>query len=300
MSSPVLSLEALRAMFSPAPLGFSGAEGGKSARRDEAVSLHQRPKTLPLGLRSIDAALPDGGLPRGAVVEIASARGLGRATSLSLAACASAQALARLRSGDRRTVGAWCAFVDPWSTLHAAGVLGAGVDPTRLLVVRPPLEALARVAVRVVTSRAFSVVVIDTASLPGSPSAPSGRRGVDLDRWGTTVRRLALAVERADTTVLLLTDSLARRSMPLPVAMRLELARSLAPSLHAGARVSLSLSVAKERRGRVSGPVAISFEPEALDSKALDSGALDSEVFAGASDEIFASEVESGARANDA
>jgi hypothetical protein len=49
------------------------------------------------------------------------------------------------------------------------------------------------------------------------------KRHVDLNRWGTIVRRLALAVERSDTTVLLLTDTLAHRAMPLPVAMRIEL-----------------------------------------------------------------------------
>src|SRR5687767_6270495 len=82
----------------------------------------ERPKALPLGtgtvgltttLAAIDEVLPDGGLPRGAVVELASASGLGRATTVALAACAAAQREARLRSGDPATVGAWCAFIDP-------------------------------------------------------------------------------------------------------------------------------------------------------------------------------------------
>ncbi len=71
------------------------------------------------------------------------------------------------------------------------------------------------------------------------------RGSVRLDRWGAVVRRLALAIERSSTTVLLLTDALAPRAMPLPVAMRLELDRSSARSTQVRVRV------AKERHGRV-------------------------------------------------
>ena len=65
-----------------------------------------RAKALPLGLPQIDEALPDGGFPCGAVVEISSPYGLARATSLALAACASAQAEAKLRGGDETAAGA--------------------------------------------------------------------------------------------------------------------------------------------------------------------------------------------------
>jgi recombination protein RecA len=199
---------------------------------------------------SLDAALPDGGLPRGAVIELTAARGLGRVTTIALRACAAAQAEARLRSGDPTTHGAWCAFLDPWSTLHAPGLADSGVDPTRLLVVRSPESALARVAVRVAESRAFALIVVDTAGVPGvelQAAGPQGTGRVRLDRWGTVVRRLALAVERTDTAVLLVTDALAPRSMPLPVAMRLELEQ----------RDRLTLRVAKDRHGRVGAPIAV-------------------------------------------
>jgi recombination protein RecA len=239
-------------------------------------SLDARAKTLPLGLPSVDQALPDGGLPRGAVVELTSARGLSRATTFALSACASAQSLARLRSGDARTVGAWCAFLDPFSTLHAPGAARTGVDLERLLVVRPDPSALARVAVRIAASRAFSLVVIDTAPLPGHVMMDRGARaplthgalthgarsgeGISLDRWATVVRRLSLAIERSDTTVLLLTDALAQRSTVLPVAMRIELDRSEITANGAEPRRSLMLRVAKERRGRVGNAVAIDLE----------------------------------------
>ena len=94
---------------------------------------------LPLGLPSIDAVLPDGGLPRGAIVELSAPHGLARATTLALAACASAQAEARIR-GAAGTEGAWCAWIDCDGSLFAPAVMRAGVDAARLLVVRPPAE----------------------------------------------------------------------------------------------------------------------------------------------------------------
>lgn len=222
-------------------------------------------KALPLGFaakgsaRSLDEALPDGGLPRGAVVEIASPSTLGRATTIALRACAAFQVEAKLRSGGPAreagaargagaTAGSWCAFIDPWSTLHAPSVEASGVDPSRLLVVRAPVDALSRVVVRVAESRIFGVVVVDTSGVPGT------KGGIRLDRWGTVVRRLSLVVERTDTTVLLLTDRSAHRAMPLPVALRLELA-NLEVSVVDGS--SIQMRVAKDRHGRVAPPVVV-------------------------------------------
>ncbi|HTJ83657.1 MAG TPA: recombinase A [Polyangiaceae bacterium] len=261
MSLPAELLQQLRPSLDPS-LGDGASSRAKAlplssslvrtstARASSAAerALSQAPE-----VESLDDVLPDGGLPRGAVVEIAGARGLGRATGLALRACAAAQAEARARTGDPRTPGAWCAFLDPWSTLHAPGVARSGVDPARLLVVRAPEDALARVAVRIAESRAFTLITIDTAGVPGSATLGASRsesaaRRVRLDRWGTVVRRLALAIERTDTAVLVLTDVHAHRSMPLPVAMRLELDRR-------GDR--LTLRVAKDRHGRVGAPRAV-------------------------------------------
>lgn len=208
------------------PSGF-GAEGTGAPRA----------KALPLRLGAIDQVLPEAGLPRGAVIEVAAPRGLARGTTIALAAIASAQAEAKLRGGIS-TAGAWCAWVDPGMSLFAPAVARAGVDLGRLLVVRPPAEAIAKVAVRIAESHAFSVLVIDTAGVPGCGQSER------LDRWPNVVRRLALAVERSDSAVLLLTDRLAARSAPLPVAMRLEVDRT--------AEDDVSVRVAKERRGRVS------------------------------------------------
>lgn len=243
-----------------AKVSFAGAPTG-----DPRGLAPERAKTLPLGAfgplgrmtrGAIDALLPDGGLPRGAVIELASSRALGRSTSVALAACSAAQAEARLRSGDPKTVGAWCAFVDPWSTLHAPAVKRSGVDTMRLLVVRPSIEALPRIAVRIVQSRAFSMIAIDLAGVPGAELQGDGApTSVRLDRWVNIVRRLALALEKTDASVLLLTDLQAPRALPLPVAMRLELDCDVGDVW--------SLRIAKERHGRVSPKMAIT-DPKAL------------------------------------
>jgi len=211
-----------------------------------------RARVLPVALGDV---LPDGGLPRGAVVELTSPRALGRATTIALRACAAAQADGRLRSGEAAVAkhpwvgGVWCAFVDPWSTLHAPAVVARGVDATRLLVVRPPLGALSRVVVRLAESRVFSVIAVDTAGVPGTGASGA----VDLGRWATVVRRVALAVEQSDTTVILLTDAIVRRAMPLPVALRLEV-EPKGPGL-------VSVRVAKERHGRLTGTQMVQLDP---------------------------------------
>lgn len=192
------------------------------------------------------SVLPDGGLPRGAVVEISAPAGLAANAHFALEACVAAQRESQLRGGES----AWCAWLDPEATLNAPALVCRGVDLDRLLIVRPPREKLARVAVRVASSQVFSVVVIDTAGVPGA------RHHVPLAPWLRVVRRLSIAVEKGDTAVLLLTDARAERNAPLPTAMRIELER---PG-HDG----LSVRIAKERSGRIAPArlVAFPFERE--------------------------------------
>ena len=205
-----------------------------------------RKQPLSLGLPELDEALPELGLPRSAVIELACHPGLGRATQLALMACASAQAETRATSHDGQA--RWCAWLDPTATLYAPGVAQTGVELARLCVVRPPVAELAKVAVRVVASHAFAVVVVDRAGVPGrSVNSPLTRSANSaLTRWDVVVRRLALACERSDTTVLLLSSLADAQARPLPTAMRLELA-SPGPA-------RLSLRVARDRNGRVGSP----------------------------------------------
>lgn len=191
---------------------------------------------LPLGIAELDALLPDGGLLRGSVIELSVAGEGALGTSLGLSACAQAQAEARGRGANVP----WCAFIDPSRTLYGPGVAAAGVDLTRLLVVRPPLSALSRVAVRLAESDAFAVVVVDLTGVVGT------RVSVPLGTWPRVVRRLAMAIEGTGHSVLLLTREADRRPLPLPVAQRLEISR---PSVDA-----LLVRVAKDQRGRVSAP----------------------------------------------
>lgn len=196
---------------------------------------------LSFGIPELDRILPDGGLPRGSVVELCAAGEGALGTSLSLRACAQAQAEARGRGG--RTP--WCAFVDPSATLYGPGVLGAGVELSRLLVVRSPIAALSRVALRLAESEAFAVVVVDLAGVVGE------RVGAALGTWPRVVRRLAMAIEGSGHSVLMLTRASDRRPLPLPVAQRLEVSRPSADKL--------TVRIAKDQRGRVSSPRTIAW-----------------------------------------
>jgi recombination protein RecA len=201
-----------------------------------------RSTTLPTGIPGIDQQLPEGGLLSGAVVELAVAGAASLATSIGLAACRSAQQAAERLGGAVP----WCAFLDPSRSLYAPGVAHVGVQLDRLLVVRPPLEALSRVALRVIESQCFAVIVIDTVGMPGAELK------VPLGGWPRIVRRLALALQGTPSTALLITDSTARRPLTLPVAQRVELNRSHAHKL--------ILQVAKDRQGRVAAPVSIELD----------------------------------------
>ncbi len=198
-------------------------------------------RALPTGHAELDAVLPDGGFPRGAVIEVASLHGLGQGTCLLSRLCAQAQREACLRGGEP----AWCAWLDPSASLFAPGVASLGVILERLLVVRPPVEALARVATRLVASRVFSVVVIDTVGVPGA-ALPT-----PLARWSTAVRRLALVAEGGDCCVVLLSDQDRSRAARLPVALRIEVDQR-EPYL-------LGVHVVKDRRGRLTGPRELAY-----------------------------------------
>ncbi len=179
-----------------------------------------------------------GGLLRGAVVEISAPRGRARAASFALSACLAAQHEARCFGNH-----ALCAWIDPSRSLFGPGLAARGLDLSRFFVVVPAPELFARAAVRVVESRAFSVVVIDARSLQS------------LERWPTTVRRLALAVENTACSALLVTDLSARRSVPLPTASRIELSCK--------GSSALTLRVAKDRHGRISSDRTIAWRESA-------------------------------------
>ncbi len=191
-------------------------------------------QAVPFGFEELDRQLPDGGLLRGGVVELALG-GSGLGTTLGLAAVRAFQQ--RESASFAARVKPWCAFVDASSTLYAPGVAASGVALERLLVVRPPVEAISRVALKLTESGVFELVVVDLLGTLG--------RSLDfsLARFARVVRRLSMAVDGSNKSVLLLTDARVERALPLPVAQRIELTRS--------AIDRLSARVAKDRRGRV-------------------------------------------------
>ena len=78
------------------------------------------------GFDRLDAALPTGGWPRGAITELLPERaGIGELRLLM-------PALARLSRGAR-----WVAWIDPPHVPHAAGLYACGMDLTHTLVVHP-------------------------------------------------------------------------------------------------------------------------------------------------------------------
>jgi len=193
-------------------------------------------------------------LPRGSVVELTAPAGLARTTQLALTACAEAQRRSRAVShdGDAR----WCGFIDATSSLYAPAVVEAGVALERMLVVRPDVDDVAKVAVRMAASRLFAVLVVDRVGVPGaSPSSSRARaaassRSSAVTRWDIAVRKLALACESSDTTVLLLSDEHTATYEALPVAMRIELTRP--------ATDRVRLQVVKDRRGLEGGARLVS------------------------------------------
>ncbi|HWO08968.1 MAG TPA: recombinase A [Polyangiaceae bacterium] len=233
-----------------------------AAELQSALELQQAERILALGIPALDAVLPQGGLPQGSVIELQVRGASGAATAFALCACRAAQQAGERWHGAQMFERAqstesplpWCAFIDPSASLLAPGVARLGVELSRLLVVRPDPEAVERVAIRIAEAKAVSLLVIDLRGgleLRGR----AGAQAVSSQRWQRTIRRLALAVKQLTTTVLLITPERSQ-GLPLPVAMRLELARTGAESFE--------IRVGKERSGRVSPPRVIpwaAFEP---------------------------------------
>jgi hypothetical protein len=229
-----------------------------AAQLQAALDFQYAERVLALGIPALDDVLPQRGLLQGSVIELQVRGASGAATSFALCACRAAQrgsprwqappALApvQLPSVASPVVARgvespreWCAFIDPSASLFAPGVARLGVALERLLVVRPDIDSIERVAIRIAEAKAVSLLVIDLRGALGDLPMSS-------HRWPRTVRRLALAVKRLATCVLLITPAEPRQALPLPVAMRLEFARASADSFE--------IRVGKERSGRVSSP----------------------------------------------
>ena len=148
-----------------------------------SAGMQRSPDALPLGIPSIDAVLPSGGLPRARLHEIVAADAGGAAIGFS------AVLLAGLAGGDGSVV--WCRR-DPGLhgvSLYGPGVAAFGLDPHRLLLVR------ARREIEVLWS-------MEESLRSGAVSAVLGEVSVTVPP--IALRRLQLAAEIGSVTGLLL------------------------------------------------------------------------------------------------
>jgi protein ImuA len=194
--------------------------------REEIRRIEHRPGRregiVACGLPGVDAVLPGGGFPRGALSELAGGPASGK----------TAVALSLLASLGGEDLFAW---VDGRGELYPPAVAARGIDLARLLVVRPPLgptgalppggevpgrsearwpsEASCRSVLwaceALLASGAFAAVAMDVAT----PRAVSGA--------GAVARRLQAAAERGGAIGLWLAAP--QGGLRVPAAVRLEL-----------------------------------------------------------------------------
>lgn len=182
---------------------------------------HSTTPVEPTGFAALDAELPGGGWPRGAVIELlADTPGIGEVELL----------LPLLRRADSARLIAWIA--PPWQP-YAPGLAARGLRLEQLLIVQPASAAATLWAVRqALASNACHAVLawmtrIDMAAL----------------------RRLQLAAESSGTPLFLFRPGSAARQ-PSPASLRLQLSGDTA-----GLRIDLL-----KRRGPTAGaPLRLAF-----------------------------------------
>jgi protein ImuA len=168
----------------------------------------RREGVLGSGRPEVDALLPGGGFPRGALSALSGGPASGK-TGVALAALREAQA-----------GGALAAFVDGRGELYPPAALLLGVDLSRLLIVRPgsgrgdrgPREAAMPglwAAEVLLASGAFAAVAIDVPL-----------RALPASRAEGMLRRLRTAAEKGGAVALLLASP---GSPAIPAAFRLDL-----------------------------------------------------------------------------
>lgn len=172
------------------------------------------PLALPLGFPEIDAALPEGGLPRGELHDIAAAPG-SEGTS---AAGFAAMLLARLAGKDGVVV--WCRR---GRDLYGPGLAGLGLDPARVVVVRAGRTA-------------ELLWAMEESLRGGAPAAVLCEIAGDIAP--VAARRLQLAAGRSGVTALLLRPGGTLLSLPATTRWRV-LAAASAPDGHPRWRVEL-------------------------------------------------------------
>ncbi len=157
------------------------------------------PETVPTGFRALDARLPGGGWPLATLIELlVPAVGVGEIRLLLPAL----RTLAAAAGGGPR----WIAWLAPPHLPYAPALADAGLDPARMLVIRP----------RAGQDRLWAM---EQALRSGACAAVLGWTGEACD---PALRRLKLAAEEGRTPAFLL-RSAAHRGDGSPAALRLAL-----------------------------------------------------------------------------
>jgi cell division inhibitor SulA/protein ImuA len=178
-----------------------------------ASSTEGAPKTLPTGFRRLDERLPGGGWPLDTLIELLlPAHGVGELNLLVPAL----RELGSGESGPRR----WIAWIRPPHLPYAPALLGAGLDPARMLIVQP--QGLRRGLSPQGTVP--SSQSLDPA-LWAMEQALRSRACAAALGWADTVdsnslRRLKLAAEEGGSLGILFRP-LRRASEPSPASLRL-------------------------------------------------------------------------------
>ena len=156
------------------------------------------PETLPTGFRALDARLPGGGWPLFTLIELlVPTAGIGEIRLLLPALRSLTAAGTELR---------WVAWLAPPHLPYAPALADAGLDPARMLVIRP----------RVGIDRLWAM---EQALRSGACAAVLGWTGEARDPM---LRRLKLAAEEGRTSAFLLRPC-AHRNERSPAALRLAL-----------------------------------------------------------------------------
>jgi hypothetical protein len=183
--------------------------------------------TVASGFEPLDAILPGGGWPRGALTEILLPQhGIGALRLL-------APALARLSRDDR-----WICWVAPPYIPYAPALVGAGIDLSRVLLVHPRAQQ-------------DGLWAVEQSLRSGTCSAVLAWPTLDDT---TALRRLQLAAESGDALGFLFrARRLAQR--PSPAALRIQLEPEPGNDL--------SVSILKRRGGWACGPLRLELPVQA-------------------------------------
>jgi hypothetical protein len=180
-------------------------------------------QALPSGFSGLDALLPGGGLPRGALTEIVIPReGIGELSLLM-------PALARATEDER-----WLVFVAPPHVPYAPALARAGVNLARVLIVHPRNAQEGLWAVEQALRAGTASVVLAWLAHADSKA----------------LRRLQLAAEAGESLGILF-RSIRSIEEASPAALRLR----LEPASLEGARVAVH--ILKRRGGWPTGPVMV-------------------------------------------